>query len=90
VRSGAYRPLYRKFFWLLVVDMLVLFYCGGAAAAEPYVMISQLAALYYFAHFLIIVPIISAIEKPLPLPYSITEAVLGDDDAAQLAPVANA
>ncbi|EJL30081.1 cytochrome b N-terminal domain-containing protein [Novosphingobium sp. AP12] len=90
VRSGAYRPLYRKFFWVLVVDMLVLFYCGGAAAAEPYVMISQLAALYYFAHFLIIVPIISAIEKPLPLPYSITEAVLGDDDAAQLAPAANA
>jgi ubiquinol-cytochrome c reductase cytochrome b subunit len=88
VRSGAYRPLYRKFFWVLVVDMLVLFYCGGAAAAEPYVMISQLAALYYFAHFLIILPIVSAIEKPLPLPYSITESVLGKDDAALLAPTA--
>ena len=47
-------------------------------------MISQLAALYYFAHFLIIIPIVSAIEKPLPLPFSITEAVLGKDDEAVL------
>jgi ubiquinol-cytochrome c reductase cytochrome b subunit len=91
VRSGNYRPLYKKFFWFgLIPAMAVLFYCGGAAAAEPYVMISQLASLYYFAHFLIILPIISAIEKPLPLPYSITESVLGDDDAAQLAPAATA
>ena len=87
VRSGNYRPLYRKFFWFgLIPAMLVLFYCGGAPAAEPYVMISQIAALYYFAHFLIIIPVVSAIEKPLPLPYSITESVLGHDEGAQLRP----
>jgi ubiquinol-cytochrome c reductase cytochrome b subunit len=38
--------------------------------------LSQLASAYYFAHFLIILPIISRIEKPLPLPNSISEAVL--------------
>ena len=53
-------------------------------------MLSQLASLYYFAHFLIILPVVSAIEKPLPLPYSITEAVLGADEAAQLAPAPTA
>jgi ubiquinol-cytochrome c reductase cytochrome b subunit len=42
----------------------VLFYCGGAPAESPIVMISQIASLYYFAHFLIILPIVSAIEKP--------------------------
>ena len=77
VRSANYRPIYRKFFYALVVVMAVLFYCGGAPAAEPYVMLSQLASLYYFAHFLIIVPIVSSIERPDPLPYSITESVLG-------------
>ncbi len=83
VRSGHYRPLYRKFFWFgLVPAMLVLFYCGGAPAEEPYVMLSQLASLYYFAHFLIIVPIVSSIERPDPLPFSITEAVLGSDGKA--------
>ena len=86
VRSGHYRPLFRKFFWFgLIPCMAVLFYCGGAPAEEPYVVLSQIAALYYFAHFLIILPIVSAIEKPKPLPYSITEAVLGSDENAKLA-----
>ncbi len=89
VRSATYRPLYRKFFWFgLIPAMLVLFWCGGAPAAEPYVMLSQIASIYYFAHFLIILPIVSSIERPDPLPFSITEAVLGKDDAALLAPPA--
>jgi len=88
VRSASYRPLYRKFFWALVVDALILGYCGGSPAAEPYVIISQLASVYYFAHFLIIVPIVSAIERPDALPFSITEAVLGQDEGAVLAPAA--
>ena len=86
VRSASYRPLYRKFFWVLLVAMAVLFYCGGLPAEEPYVVMSQIATFYYFAHFLIIVPIVSAIERPDPLPYSITEAVLGDDEGAALSP----
>ncbi|MEZ5734757.1 MAG: cytochrome b N-terminal domain-containing protein [Novosphingobium sp.] len=84
VRSSRYRPLYRKFFYALLLAMAVLFYCGGAPAEEPYVMASQIAALYYFAHFLIILPIVSSIERPDPLPFSITEAVLGKDEAAAL------
>ncbi|WP_423141572.1 cytochrome b [Parablastomonas sp. CN1-191] len=80
VRSGHYRPLYKKFFWALVVDAVILGYCGGSPAEEPYVMISQLAALYYFLHFFVIVPIVSSIERPLPLPTSITASVLGDGD----------
>ena len=87
VRSSNYRPLYKKFFWFgLIPVFAVLFYCGGAPAEEPYVVVSQIASLYYFAHFLIILPIVSAIEKPDPLPYSITESVLGKDENAQLAP----
>jgi ubiquinol-cytochrome c reductase cytochrome b subunit len=84
VRSAKYRPMYKWFFWVLVLDMGALFYLGGAAAEEPYVMMSQIAALYYFAHFLIILPIVSSIERPDPLPFSITEAVLGKDENAAL------
>jgi ubiquinol-cytochrome c reductase cytochrome b subunit len=76
VRSCNYRPLMQKFFWVLVVDIAILAYCGAAPAEEPYVRISQLAAAYYFAHFLIIMPLVSAIERPLPLPNSISESVL--------------
>ena len=84
VRSGHYRPLFRKFFWVLLLTMAVLFWCGGAPAEEPYVMLSQVATAYYFLHFLVILPIVSQIEKPEPLPYSITEAVLHSDKKAVL------
>ena len=84
VRSAKYRPLYRKFFWVLVLDVAILAYCGGAPAEEPFVMISQIASLYYFLHFFVIVPIVSSIERPDPLPFSITESVLGHDGQAAL------
>jgi ubiquinol-cytochrome c reductase cytochrome b subunit len=77
VRSGNYRPLFRKFFWFgLIPTVIVLGWCGGSHASEEIVLISQIATAYYFAHFLVILPIISMIERTEPLPHSITEAVL--------------
>jgi ubiquinol-cytochrome c reductase cytochrome b subunit len=84
VRSANYRPMYRIAFWLLVADVLILGWCGGSPAEPMYVIISQIAAAYYFAHFLIIVPIISRIETPRPLPNSITEAVLGNEGGSRI------
>ncbi len=87
VRSGHYRPLFRKFFWFgLVPCVIILAWCGGAPAEEPYVIISQIASAYYFAHFLIILPIIARVETPKPLPNSITEAVLANHAGAKLQP----
>ena len=88
VRSGNYRPVFRKFFWVLVLDVVVLGYCGGAPAEEPFVMISQIASAYYFLHFFVILPVVSSIERPEPLPFSITESVLGRDEDSVLAPSA--
>ena len=76
VRSMNYRPKARIAFWVLVADIFVLGYCGGAPANAFYVILSQICAAYYFAHFLIILPLISRSERPRPLPNSITEAVL--------------
>lgn len=76
VRSTSYRPVFRVWFWLLVVDMLILGWVGGSPAEEPYVRISQFAAIYYFLHFLVALPLLSYFEKPLPLPNSIAGAVI--------------
>ncbi len=84
VRSANYRPMYRIAFWLLVADVLILGWCGGSPAEPVYVIVSQIAAAYYFAHFLIIVPIISRIETPRPLPNSITEAVLKGEGGSRI------
>ncbi len=82
VRVASYRPMYKWFFWVLVVDIVVLSICGMMPAEEPYVRLGQLASAYYFAHFLIILPIVSKIERPLQLPNSITEAVLGKSNTS--------
>jgi ubiquinol-cytochrome c reductase cytochrome b subunit len=86
VRSGNYRPLFKKFFWFgLVPCIIILGYCGVMPAEGRYILLGQIAAAYYFAHFLIILPIIARVEKTLPLPNSITEAVTGKPAAATAA-----
>jgi ubiquinol-cytochrome c reductase cytochrome b subunit len=76
VRSGSYRPLFQRFFWLLLIDIVILGYVGGAEINAFNVALGQIASAYYFAHFLIILPFVSRYEKTLPLPNSITESVL--------------
>ncbi|MBV7255839.1 cytochrome b/b6 [Pacificimonas sp. WHA3] len=79
VKSMRYRPKARMWTYVLLADILILSWCGGAVAEQPYIIISQIAAIYYFAHFLIILPLVSRTETPLPLPASISEAVLKGD-----------
>ncbi|HEX5257719.1 MAG TPA: cytochrome b/b6 [Sphingomicrobium sp.] len=81
VRSGAYRPVFKRFFWLLVVDVIVLGWVGGSPVKPLTVAVGQIAAAYYFLHFLVILPLVSAFETPLPLPRSITESVLHGEEA---------
>ena len=76
VRSANFRPVYRWFLVALLVDILILGYVGGAEPIARNVIMGQIASMYYFAHFLIILPIVSAAERPRPLPNSITQAVL--------------
>jgi len=77
VRSTKYRPIYRWFFWLFVISCLALGYLGAKPAEGVYVMWARVFTLYYFAHFLLVMPIVGIIETPRQLPRSITEAVLG-------------
>jgi ubiquinol-cytochrome c reductase cytochrome b subunit len=76
IRSNNYRPKARLAFWVLVVDVLILGYCGGSPADPFYVILAQVCSAYYFLHFLVILPWIARTERPVPLPNSITEAVL--------------
>jgi ubiquinol-cytochrome c reductase cytochrome b subunit len=61
---------------VLVADVLILGYCGGSPADPFYVILAQVCSAYYFLHFLVILPWIARTERPVPLPNSITEAVL--------------
>jgi ubiquinol-cytochrome c reductase cytochrome b/c1 subunit len=76
VRSARYRPLYRQFFWIFVAVCLGLGWLGGKPAEGIYVTLARILTFYYFAHFLIVLPLLSRFEKTKPLPNSIAESVL--------------
>jgi ubiquinol-cytochrome c reductase cytochrome b subunit len=75
VRSCRYRPIYRWFFWVLVIDCIVLGWVGANKPEGIFPLIGLVGTAYYFFHFLILLPILGKIETPLPLPTSISEAV---------------
>ena len=76
VRSARFRPIYRQLMFVFVIDAVVLGYVGGKPPEGINVILGQIATVYYFLHFLVLVPIVGRIEKPLPLPESISRAVL--------------
>ncbi|WP_319530382.1 cytochrome b/b6 [uncultured Cohaesibacter sp.] len=76
VRSMTYRPLGKVFFWAFAICCVGLGYLGGKPAEGGYVIASQILTVYYFAYFLVVLPLLGKIEKPKPLPASINEAVL--------------
>lgn len=76
VRSARFRPMFRLAFWVLFIDCMILGWAGAKPAEGMYLYIARIATAYYFLHFLILMPVISRIEKPLELPKSISSAVL--------------
>ncbi|MEM8578399.1 MAG: cytochrome b N-terminal domain-containing protein [Pseudomonadota bacterium] len=73
VRSGQYRPMFKWWFWILVVDFVVLMWLGAMPAEEPYATLSLIASVYWFAYFLVILPLLGVIEKPDAQPATIEE-----------------
>ena len=76
IRSGGYRPIFKLFFWVLVIDCIALTYLGAMPAEGIYVILSRVATAYYFIHFLVLLPFLSIFERPKALPRSISEPVL--------------
>jgi ubiquinol-cytochrome c reductase cytochrome b subunit len=81
VRSARYRPLFRQFYALLVLDCLLLGYLGAQPAEGIYIVLARIGTVYYFAHFLVVLPVLGIVEKPKAVPESISEPVLGAQPA---------
>ena len=84
-RSCRFRPTYRFFLILFGLNAVLLGYIGAnkpdavfsiAGVHVGILVIDRLATAYYFFFFLVIAPVVSRMETPLPLPASISEPVL--------------
>jgi ubiquinol-cytochrome c reductase cytochrome b subunit len=76
VRSAVYRPWFKLFYWLFVINAIILGWLGSQPAEGLYTTISQVCTLLYFAFFLVAMPVLGLVETPRRIPNSITEAVL--------------
>ncbi|MGF1454099.1 MAG: cytochrome bc complex cytochrome b subunit [Alphaproteobacteria bacterium] len=96
VKSLRYRPVMRVLFFVFVVVCLALGWAGAQTpdrqvfAGIDVTMFSSILTFLYFAYFLIAMPVVGWLEKPLPQPESISAAVLGSGssmpDGAAAAP----
>ena len=65
IRSSRFRPLYKFLYWTIISCCLILGWIGGMPVEEPYILIGQIASLYYFFYFLVILPSLGTLEKYL-------------------------
>lgn len=65
IKSATYRPKYKIAFWIFIIDCVILGYTGARPPEGIYIIVSRVAAIYYFFHFLILVPLIAKSEQHL-------------------------
>ena len=82
IMSTRYRPIYKWFFALFILDVIALGYLGAQPAEGVYLFYARITAVYYFLHLLVILPVLGWIEKPSAMPGSITDDVLGKKPVA--------
>ena len=70
------------FFWVFVATCVGLGYLGAMPPEGGYVIAARLLSVYYFAFFIIIMPLLGLFETPKQVPASIADAVLGKSAAA--------
>jgi quinol-cytochrome oxidoreductase complex cytochrome b subunit len=64
----------------------MLGYLGSQPPEGGYVALAQLGTAYYFFHFLILLPLLGKLERPKPLPNSISRPVLDPTPTASTSP----
>ena len=84
-RSSKYRPLAKQFFWIFVVVCILLGYLGAQPPEGIYVIAGRILTFCYFAYFLVLLPLLSRIEKPRTVPNSIADDVLAKSGKSAVA-----
>jgi ubiquinol-cytochrome c reductase cytochrome b subunit len=63
IRSGNNRPVFRVLFWIFLFNCLLLGYIGSQPPEGIYIIIGRISAMYYFLHFIVLLPTLSRYEK---------------------------
>jgi len=67
IRSPRFRIFHEIFFWTFFADCCLLTVIGQKPVEDPYIVVGQLATVWFFIYLLVITPTISWIEHSLAL-----------------------
>lgn len=62
ITSSRFRPLFKIFYWFFIIDVILLGWLGAQPVEDPFILIGQLATLYYFVFLLVILPNLGKLE----------------------------
>jgi ubiquinol-cytochrome c reductase cytochrome b subunit len=65
LRGIQFKPLSKIAFFVFVANFLILMQLGAKHVESPFIELGQISTALYFAHFLIIVPVITLMENSL-------------------------
>jgi ubiquinol-cytochrome c reductase cytochrome b subunit len=65
VRNTTYRPIFKFCFWLFIADYIILTWIGQKPVRNAFIFVGQIATVYYFFFFLVLIPIVGKIETAL-------------------------
>nr|AYQ21186.1 cytochrome b [Squatina squatina]UFQ24647.1 cytochrome b [Squatina squatina]UFQ24660.1 cytochrome b [Squatina squatina]UFQ24673.1 cytochrome b [Squatina squatina]UFQ24699.1 cytochrome b [Squatina squatina] len=64
-RSNTFRPFTQFLFWMLITNTIILTWIGGQPVEQPFIFIGQIASIFYFLLFLIIIPLTGWYENKM-------------------------
>ena len=65
IRSTTFRPIFKIFFWIFVADFAILGWIGQMPVKSVFVLVGQIATVYYFLFFLVLIPVLGTLESYL-------------------------
>ena len=64
-RGLQFRPLSKIAFYIFIANFFILMQLGAKHVESPFIEFGQISTVLYFAHFIVVVPVITLIENTL-------------------------
>lgn len=64
-KACSFRPLSQVVFWLVVGKFCILTWIGRQPVEDPYIFLGQLASIFYFFSFVVLMPLRGYMEKEI-------------------------
>ena len=70
IRSGAFRPAHKVFFWIFIFNCILLGWIGGIPVMDPYLGVGRFLSFFYFFFILVLFPLAIFIDRAIYNSYS--------------------